>query len=87
MQTARPLAVLTLLFLLLIESCTNYSSSERVLSEQGYTDIQMLGYEPFMCGKDDMFADGFTAVHPTTKKRVKGVVCSSLMKGSTIRYE
>jgi len=70
----------------LLSACTNSSKAERVLSENGYTNIQLTGYDLFGCGKGDTFADGFKATSPAGKT-VVGVVCSGMFKGATIRFD
>jgi hypothetical protein len=70
----------------LLSACTNTTKAERVLNENGYTDIQMTGYSMFGCDKNDSFSDGFKAKSPSGKT-VTGVVCSGWFKGSTIRFD
>jgi len=69
----------------LLSACTNTSNAERVLADNGYTDIQMTGYSLFGCDKNDTFSDGFKAKSPNGKM-VEGVVCSGVFKGATIRF-
>ena len=57
-----------------------------MLQKQGYTNIEITGYEFGACAEEDVFHTGFIAVSPTGYV-VGGVVCSGLMKGSTIRFE
>lgn len=64
--------------------CTAPDKTVQVLRSAGYTDIVTTGYEVFGCGKDDAFHTGFTAKGPTGVP-VSGVVCSGMLKGSTIR--
>lgn len=59
----------------------------RVLEEQGYTDIEVGGFDMFGCSKDDNTATKFRAKGPTGRS-VKGVVCGSFSfwgKGYTVR--
>jgi hypothetical protein len=70
----------------LLSACTNTSNAERVLADNGYTEIQMTGYSLFGCGENDTFSDGFKAKSPNGKL-VEGVVCSGMLKGSTIRFD
>lgn len=71
---------------ILIASCTNPEKAVEVLQKQGYTNIEITGYEFGACSKDDLFHTGFVALAPSGYV-VSGVVCSGLMKGSTIRFE
>ena len=76
-----------LLTAFLMCACTQPEKAQRVLSDQGYTDIRMTGYKGFSCGKDDYYADGFVAKSPSGKN-VSGAVCAgALFKGATIRFD
>jgi len=67
-------------------ACSNSQDAERVLQENGFTNIQTTGYSFFACGKDDFFSTGFTATS-VNGSQVSGTVCSGLLfKGSTIRF-
>ena len=57
-----------------------------MLQKQGYTNIEITGYEFGACAEEDVFHTGFIAVSPTGYV-VGGVVCSGWLKGSTIRFE
>ena len=62
--------------ILSLTGCTCPDAARRVLSDMGFTNIHLTGYEVFGCSKDDGFHDGFTATGPTGKQ-VSGVVCSN----------
>jgi hypothetical protein len=70
--------------LLGLTACTDQKGAQRVLEEQGYTDIKTTGYSFFACSENDTFATGFEAMSPAGKS-VKGTVCSAFWKGKTIR--
>ena len=74
------------LIALSVSGCTRPGLAERVLSEQGYTDIDAGGYGFFSCSEDDVFKTNFKATSPAGK-RVKGAVCSGWFKGATIRLD
>jgi hypothetical protein len=76
---------LVAVLLVFAAGCTSEKTARRVLAEQGFTDVEMTGHEPFMCGRDDGFSTGFTATSPNGK-RVSGAVCNGLFKGSTVRF-
>lgn len=64
------------------------SRQERILIQQGYTNIRMTGTPFFGCSKDDSFfaSSNFTATAPTGDD-VEGTVCCGLMfKGCTVRW-
>ena len=65
-------------------ACSSENDAVKALTAAGYTNIQTTGHAFFACGKDDTFSTGFTAIGPTGVP-VKGAVCSSWFKGSTIR--
>jgi len=83
----RILIVLSITLVALIAGCTNNADTTRVLSQQGYTDIRMTGYQWFACSKDDFYHTGFIAKTPANVE-VEGCVCSGLLfKNSTIRLK
>ncbi len=59
---------------------------QRVLEDQGYTDIVIGGADPWGCGKEDSTSNKFTAKGPTGRQ-VRGVVCGTggWTKGYTVR--
>ena len=58
--------------------------AKKVLTQQGYTDIAISGWQ-FGCGEDDTYSTGFRAKGPTGHI-VEGTVCCGLMfKGCTVR--
>ncbi|TXN08961.1 hypothetical protein FV222_00380 [Methylobacterium sp. WL103] len=71
---------------LALTACTDAPTAERVLRQNGYTDIQITGYDAFMCGQSDTFSTGFTA-RSVGGQRVSGAVCSAAFKGATIRFK
>lgn len=71
----------------ILTGCTDEKNAYRVLSANGFTDIQMTGYAWLSCSDKDTFSTGFTAKGPTGIP-VKGAVCSGMFfKNSTIRFE
>lgn len=67
--------------------CTDNNKAERILSENGYKNIQMTGYNFFACGKEDFYHSGFRATSPNGHT-VTGTVCAGILfKNSTIRFE
>ena len=79
--------VVLIMLVSLFIGCTNADQTKRILSDQGYTNIEITGYAWFSCGQDDWIRTSFIAVSPA-KKYVKGAVCSGfIFKNSTIRFE
>ena len=70
---------------ILLSSCSGASTSEILLEEQGYTNVEITGFNLFACSEDDLYRYNFTATN-SNGKQVKGVVCSAPLKGSTIRF-
>lgn len=66
--------------------CTRVGNAERILTEQGYTNIEAGGYGWLSCSEDDVFKTEFTATSPAGKT-VTGTVCSGWFKGGTIRFD
>lgn len=78
--------------------CTDNTSAQRVLSDQGYTDITFTGYRAFLCGDDYTFHTGFAAntnivildkdgKPSVIKHPVTGAVCSGWMKGNSLKLD
>lgn len=80
------LLALLALALLGLSACTDADGTRRTLSAQGYTDIEITGFRPFMKGKDDTFSTGFKAKSPGGQV-VTGAVTRGYLKGSTIRLD
>lgn len=66
-------------------ACTKPDETIRVLRDQGYTEIKITGYRPFM-SDEDTFSTGFEAKSPNGRK-VTGAVTSGAFKGNTIRLD
>jgi len=77
---------LALIISLSITSCmTDDYNAKRVLETQGYTNIELTGYDYFGCSDDDFYSTGFKA-KSINGNNVEGVFCSSVLsKGGTIR--
>jgi len=54
-----------------------------LLTFEGYSDIELTGYQFFACSEDDLYRIGFAATK--NFRRIDGVVCSDPVKGTTIR--
>lgn len=80
----RILAVLAVVSML--AACSDGPKAERVLADNGYTNIRTTGYAWFGCDKHDNFSTGFIATSPNGRE-VRGQVCSGFLKGSTIRFD
>lgn len=79
-------AILVVIAVLLLSQCTDEKEAQRILTANGYTDIQYTGRSWFACAESDTYATGFTAKSPTGQE-ISGTVCSGLFfKGSTIRF-
>jgi hypothetical protein len=77
---------LVLLAAVFVTGCTSSEHATTVLANQGYTHIEITGWKPFSCDKNDTFATGFRAMSPSGKE-VTGVVCEGWLKDATIRFE
>lgn len=74
-----------LLVAVLLTGCTNPEEARTVLIQNGYTDIEIVGYDAFRCSEGDYFRTEFNATN-SASIRVNGVVCSGFLKGATIRF-
>ena len=74
---------------ILIASCTSSSDFEKgaeQLEQQGYTNVQNIGYTLFCCSDSDDYSTGFTCLNSKGEK-VEGCFCSGIGKGLTIRFK
>jgi hypothetical protein len=70
---------------LLFLGCTHPEKATMTLKQNGYTDIQMTGYNWWMCHKGEIWATGFKA-KSISGYQVEGCVCEGLFS-STIRLK
>lgn len=70
----------------MLTGCTSGDKAREVLAAQGFTEIEITGYDVFGCSEDDTFHTGFKATAPNGN-RVEGVVCSGILKGATVRFD
>lgn len=77
------LSIITLAIILL-SGCTDKDNSYRVLSKEGYTNINFTGYSWFGCSSEnDIFKTNFTATKDG--KYYEGTVCRGIFSGSVVR--
>jgi hypothetical protein len=55
-----------------------------ILQLEGYTNIEITGYNPVVCSDDDLYKTTFTATN-AAGNAINGVVCMGVMKGATVR--
>lgn len=67
-------------------ACTSSNDVYTATKALGLTDVKPGGYGWFACGEDDRFATKFTAKNAKGEP-VKGVVCSGILKGATVRFD
>lgn len=68
----------------ILAGCSDPETASKALQDAGYTDIKLGGAALLGCAKGDEYSTKFEARGPTGRE-VKGVVCSGLFKGATIR--
>lgn len=68
-----------------LAGCTKPNETRRLLEADGVEYIEIGGYSVFGCSEDDSFATKFSGVK--NGKSVKGVACSGILKGTTLRYQ
>ena len=66
--------------------CSNPEKAVRILKQQGFTNVEITGWRPFMGDKGDYFSTGFKA-KAVNGDTVTGAVTEGLFKGSTIRLD
>jgi len=68
---------------------TDFDGAVRTVEQAGFKDAKATGYGWFKCGigeHADWWRTRFTATNQNGQE-VTGVVCSSIFKGSTIRFD
>ena len=76
---------LLFIVLLLLTGCADREGTIELLENQGYTNITILGYDPFSCSEGDSFSTGFKATSASGHV-VTGTVCRDAFRGSSIRF-
>lgn len=71
----------------LLSSCTDEKAAREALLDAGYHPISVGGYAFWGCGEGDTFHTKFSAYSPDSTRIVRGVVCSGILKGKTIRLD
>ncbi len=74
------------ILVVLMFGCTDKDGARSILQSQGYTDVQITGYEFTSCGKDDSLHTGFSAKSPAGIQVTGAVCCGLLFKNCTIRF-
>jgi hypothetical protein len=85
-----PILIVSLLCLIcfsfsFFETKNNFDNVEKILTEQGYTNIDLDGYDFFGCGQEDIYRTKFIATN-SNNKTVEGTVCCGFFKKCTIRW-
>lgn len=70
----------------LLTACTEPEAAKRTLENTGMEDVRITGYRLFGCGREDGWRTGFEATAPNGNT-VSGVVCSGILKGTTVRFD
>jgi len=78
--------ILIILILILFVGCVNNDNTIKILKSNGYKNIIITGYRPFMGNDDDIFKTGFEAISPNGEK-VTGAVTGDYFQGYTIRLD
>ena len=63
---------------------SNPAEGQRILEQQGYTDVKFIGVAYNSCGRGDIRQDRFQVTN--SKGSFPVTVCSGLWKGYTIRF-
>ncbi len=76
--------LMLIIMVCLFSGCTDKSGATKALEQQGYKYITIDGYSFLGCSEDDLFRTEFFA-KSSANVDVRGVVCSGIFKGTTIR--
>lgn len=79
-------ALAAMLLTMALAGCTDTNGAKQALAQAGYTNVEITGYTFWGCSDRDTFHTGFKATGPNGHP-VKGVVCSGIFKGKTIRLD
>ncbi len=71
---------------LLGTGCSRPDTTKIFLERQGYTQVEITGWRPFMKDKNDFFSTGFRAKNQNGVW-VTGAVSEGILKGKTIRFD
>lgn len=86
MKQALFLIFIGIISVITLSSCTDEAEAQRILTANGFTNIEYTGRAWFACAESDTYATGFKAKGPTGQT-IEGAVCSGLFwKNSTIRF-
>ena len=77
------LYILAILFLLFVPTCSDENTTKNILSNRGYTDIQIVDKEWWDCDYGDSYSTRFTAKIGQNHK-VKGSVCDGWFRDEAI---
>lgn len=69
---------------LALASCSDPQGTKEAAEAQGLTNVRPSGHSFFGCGQEDTYSTSFSA-RSANGQCVSGVVCSSWLKGSTVR--
>ena len=69
------------------KACTRPNDARRVLEQQGFSNVEITGWRPFMAGKDDAVSTGFEATAPNGERVTGAVTGGFIFKGATIRFD
>ena len=67
-----------------LSACSDPQGAKEAAEAQGFTQVQPGGHPFWGCGQDDTYATEFSA-RGVNGRCVTGVVCSSWLKGATVR--
>lgn len=78
--------IVLMIFIRLLLGFTDAPGTTRLLTDQGYSNVEITGWRPFAGSENDTYCTGFTAISPAGK-RVSGTVTGGVFKGKTIRLD
>ena len=78
--------LMSLIVFIYLGGCQCPDSTVKFLKEQGYTEIQITGWRPFM-GEKDFYSTGFKAKNMNGKVVTGALTEGFIFKGKTIRFD
>lgn len=83
----KTLMIIAVFAMIGLTGCTKPQATTEFLTAQGYTNVVITGWRPFMKGEEDVFSTGFKAKNVSSGATVTGAVTQGWFKGKTIRYD
>ena len=79
-------ALIPLIIFIMFALSTDHDKAKQLLIDNGFTHVEITGYNYFVCSRDGVYSTDFQA-RTSNGTLVKGTVCRGVFKGSIIRFD